>query len=135
MPVISLTTRIRAPIDRCFDLARNVEIHLRSTAKTNEKAVSGVTRGLIGFNDEVTWEARHLGIKQRLTVRVTAFARPSHFQDVMVRGAFKRMVHDHTFVEVLSGTVPIISETPWYAAPLRALITITFSRRIRASQP
>jgi ligand-binding SRPBCC domain-containing protein len=56
------------------------------------------------MSDEVTWEARHLGIRQRLTVRVTAFDRPSHFQDVIVRGAFKRMVHDHTFVELPSGT-------------------------------
>jgi ligand-binding SRPBCC domain-containing protein len=63
-----------------------------------------VTTGLIGLNDEVTWEARHLGIKQRLTVRITAFERPSYFQDVMVRGAFKRMIHDHSFVEAPSRT-------------------------------
>lgn len=37
MPIVGLITHMRAPIDRCFDLARSVEIHLRSTEKTSEK--------------------------------------------------------------------------------------------------
>jgi ligand-binding SRPBCC domain-containing protein len=57
------------------------------------------------MGDEVTWEARHFGIRQRLTVRVTAFDRPKHFQDIMVSGAFKRMVHDHEFAEHPAGTL------------------------------
>jgi ligand-binding SRPBCC domain-containing protein len=97
MPVISLTTHIRAPIEDCFDLARDVEIHLRSTAKTHEKIVGGMMRGLIGLHEEVTWEATHLGIRQRLTSRITIFNRPYHFRDSMVRGAFKRFDHDHFF--------------------------------------
>ena len=104
MAIIELSTSIGATRERVFDLALNIDAHQKSTEKTQERAVAGVTTGLIGMNDEVTWEARHLGIKQRLTVRVTAFDRPSHFQDVMVRGAFKRMVHDHTFVEAPFGT-------------------------------
>lgn len=48
---------MRAPIDRCFDLARSIEIHLRSTEKTREKVVGRTTNGLLGLNDEVTWEA------------------------------------------------------------------------------
>jgi ligand-binding SRPBCC domain-containing protein len=104
MAVIQLTTLIGAPRERVFDLARSIDAHQKSTERTRERAIAGVTTGLIGMNDEVTWEARHLGIRQRLTVRVTAFDRPSHFQDVIVRGAFKRMVHDHTFVELPPGT-------------------------------
>jgi len=67
--------------------------------------VAGVTSGLIGMDDEVTWEARHFGVRQRLTVRVTAFDRPKHFQDIMISGAFKRMVHDHEFAEHPTGTL------------------------------
>jgi ligand-binding SRPBCC domain-containing protein len=104
MAVIHLSTSIGAPRERVFDLARSIDAHRKSTEKTQERAVAGVTTGLIGMNDEVTWEARHFGIKQRLTVRITAFDRPSHFQDAMVNGAFKRMVHDHSFVEASSGT-------------------------------
>ena len=104
MPVIQLSTLISAPRERVFDLARNIDAHQDSTEGTSERAIAGVTRGLIGLNDEVTWEARHLGLRQRLTVRVTEFNRPQHFQDIMVAGAFKGMKHDHEFLEHPTGT-------------------------------
>ncbi len=105
MPVIELTTAIRAPRERVFDLARNIEAHRDSTGGTKERAVAGVTSGLLAMGDEVTWEARHFGVRQRLTVRVTAFDRPQRLQDMMISGAFKRMVHDHEFAEGPIGTV------------------------------
>ena len=104
MPVIELSTVIRAPRERVFDLARSIDAHQDSTGGTEERAVAGVTRGLIGMNDEVTWEARHFGVRQRLTVRVTAFDRPRHFRDIMISGAFKSMVHDHEFADHPAGT-------------------------------
>ena len=104
MPVIQLSTLISAPRERVFDLARSIDAHQDSTEGTSERAIAGVTRGLIGLNDEVTWEARHLGLKQRLTVRVTEFNYPQHFQDIMVAGAFKSMKHDHEFLEHPTGT-------------------------------
>jgi len=105
MPIIELSTVIRAPRERVFDLARSIDAHQDSTAGTEERAVAGVTRGLIGMDEEVTWEARHFGVRQRLTVRVTAFERPSHFQDIMISGAFSSMAHDHTFEEHPEGTL------------------------------
>ena len=104
MPVIQLSTLISAPRERVFDLARSIDAHQDSTEGTSERAIAGVTRGLIGLNDEVTWEARHLGLKQRLTVRVTEFNYPQHFQDIMVAGAFKSMKHDHEFLELPTDT-------------------------------
>jgi len=104
MPVIELSTLISAPRERVFDLARSIDAHQDSAEGTGERAVAGVTTGLIGLNDEVTWEARHLGLRQRLTVRVTEFHRPQHFQDIMVAGAFKSMKHDHEFLEHPTGT-------------------------------
>ena len=97
MPVIELTTLIRAPIERVFDLARSLDLHMESTARTGERAVAGVTTGLFGPGQEVTWHARHLGVWQHLTSRMTAFERPRHFRDSMVRGAFARFDHDHYF--------------------------------------
>ncbi|MGC2618320.1 MAG: SRPBCC family protein [Acidobacteriaceae bacterium] len=92
-------TIIRAPIGRCFDLSRSIELHMRSTVRTGEVAVAGVTSGLIGLGAEVTWRARHFGVTQTMTVRITAFDSPHHFQDRMVRGAFRFFKHDHWFVE------------------------------------
>ena len=98
MPVIDLSTSISAPPQICFDLARDIDLHVRSTPGTNERAVRGITSGLIGLGQEVTWEATHFGIRQRLTSRITAFDRPRHFRDSLVRGAFRRFDHDHFFL-------------------------------------
>ena len=59
MATIRLETLIPAPIERCFDLARDIDLHVRSTAHTREVAVAGVRTGLIGPGDEVTWEGIH----------------------------------------------------------------------------
>jgi ligand-binding SRPBCC domain-containing protein len=100
MPRIELMTDIMAPLERCFDLARSIDAHIRSTASTGEQAVAGVTTGLMHLGDEVTWEARHLGVRQRLTSRITAYDRPYHFRDSQVRGVFARFDHDHYFASL-----------------------------------
>jgi ligand-binding SRPBCC domain-containing protein len=107
MAIIQLSTQIAAPPERVFDLARSIDAHQQSAEGTRERAIAGVTQGLIGMGDEVTWEAQHFGIKQRLTVRVTEFERPSRFQDIMISGAFKSMKHDHEFTKQPSGTLMV----------------------------
>jgi ligand-binding SRPBCC domain-containing protein len=107
MTIIELKTPIAAPPERVFDLARSIDAHQHSTESTRERAVAGVTKGLIGMGEQVTWEARHLGVKQRLTARVTQFDRPRRFQDVMVDGAFKSMNHDHEFIAQPPGTLMV----------------------------
>jgi len=104
MPVIVLRTRVAAPPSRCFDLARDVDLHQRSTAASRERAVAGVTSGLLGRGDVVTWEATHFGVRQRLTSRITEFDPPNRFVDEMVRGAFARFRHEHQFLSVPDGT-------------------------------
>ena len=105
LPVITLETWIKAPIERCFDLSRNIDLHMHSTAHTREVAIAGVTSGLIGPDEQVTWEATHFGVRQRLTSRITAYNRPSHFRDSLVDGAFRRFDHDHFFEEVSGATL------------------------------
>src|SRR5688572_16497057 len=105
MAIIELTTEIDAPISRVFDLARSIDLHTNSTSMTGERAVSGVTSGLIGAGEEVTWRARHFGVWQSLTVRVEVFEPPTHFSDRMLRGAFQRMEHHHYFAPSSQGTI------------------------------
>ena len=116
MPRIELTLHVAAPPDRCFDLARSVEAHVHSTASTGERVVGGTTAGLLRLGDEVTWRARHFGFAQDLTSRITAFERPLHFRDSMVRGAFARFDHDHYFTAVDGGT--LLRDVFDYRAPL-----------------
>lgn len=104
MPVLRLETLIRATPEVCFDLSRSVDVHLQSTVETEERAVAGVTSGMMELGDEVTWEAVHLGFRQRLTTRITEMDRPHRFVDVMVRGAFARMHHLHEFHRTEDGT-------------------------------
>ena len=85
---IECETLIGAPPERCFDLS----------------AVAGVTSGLLGEGDIVTWEAHHLGRRRRLTVRISAYDRPRFFRDEQVRGPFRRLAHDHLFEPVDGGT-------------------------------
>ncbi len=107
MPIIHLETFIRAPVEICFDLSRDVDVHTASTSITNERAIAGVTHGMMQLGDEVTWEATHLCVRQRLTSRITAFERPRMFTDEMQSGAFKRLCHTHTFESRDGGTLMI----------------------------
>ncbi|HEY9137594.1 MAG TPA: SRPBCC family protein [Terriglobus sp.] len=100
MVELHVQTHIAAPIERCFDLARSIELHLLGTQATGEQAIGGVTSGLIGEGQSVRWRAKHFGIWQQLESRITAYDRPAFFQDTMVKGAFRFMQHDHIFQRV-----------------------------------
>ncbi len=96
MSLIRLETKINAPIEACFDLSRSIDLHLDSTKGTGETAVAGVTSGLIGMNEEVTWRAHHVWW-QELTSKITQYDRPIYFRDTMQKGFFKYFEHDHFF--------------------------------------
>ncbi len=98
MPIIEIQTEINAPIERCFDLSRSIDLHQISTKHTKEEAIDGVTSGLIKLNESVTWRAKHFGISQTLTSKISEFDSPNYFVDEMVKGAFKSFRHEHRFV-------------------------------------
>ena len=98
MPTIVIETRIAAPLERVFDLARDVDAHVESSAFTGERAVApGRTSGLLDLGDLLTFEGRHLGVRQRLTVRITEMEPPRRFVDEGVRGALRELRHVHEF--------------------------------------
>lgn len=107
MPRIELKTEIKAKKEIVFDLSRSIDLHKISTEHTNEEAIEGKISGLIGANEWVTWRARHFGIYQNLTSKITKFERPDFFVDEMVKGAFKSFRHEHHFKESEGFTVMI----------------------------
>ena len=113
---------VRAPIERCFDLARSVEAHLAGNVHSGEAAVAaaGVTTGLLGLGDQVTWRARHFGIRWSLTSEISAMRRPLSFQVVMIRGPFRFMRQDH-FFRALPGGQTELRNVYSFAAPLGLL--------------
>jgi len=122
MQTIELEIHINAPLERCFDAARDLDLHMESLAHTNERAVAGRTSGLIEGGEEVTWRGRHFGVTQHFTSRITRFERPHHFRDEMLKGAFRSFVHDHSFVPDGAGTK--MTDLLVFSAPLGLLGTI-----------
>ena len=103
MPNIHLTTFIAAPIERVFDLSRSIDLHKKSFVNTQEQAVGGITMGLIGMDETVTWKAKHLLKTRYLKMRIAAMDRPNSFTDEMVTGDFKSMKHQHHFKKIENG--------------------------------
>jgi ligand-binding SRPBCC domain-containing protein len=112
-------TVIQAPVERCFDLARSVEVHLAGNIHWGEQAVAagGVTSGLIEPGQRVTWRAKHFGVWQTLTSEITAMDRPRFFQDTMIAGIFRFMNHDHAF-RPLGADLTEMEDVFRFAAPV-----------------
>lgn len=122
MPRIELSTTIAAPISRCYDLSRSIDLHQISTEHTNEKAIAGVTSGLIGLNESVTWQAKHLGVTQQFTSLITELTSPVYFVDEMQKGIFKHFRHEHHFEQNMGRTT--MKDVLIYTSPLGLLGTL-----------
>jgi ligand-binding SRPBCC domain-containing protein len=107
MPLYEHKQFINAPIEVCFNVARDVGVHTQTALKTKGKAVGGVTNGLLKEADSVTWEFVHFGIKQKVTSRVIFMDKPYSFVVKMVRGPFRFFIYIHQFIEEEEGTAII----------------------------
>ncbi len=122
MPTITLATEIHAPIGLCFDQCRDLEVHTQTVAHTRERLVGDKTGGMAEPGDVLTFEATHLGVRQRLTSLITEFERPTLFADEALSGAFQSLRHVHTFTEVPGGT--LMRDTLTWTSPLGVLGTL-----------
>ena len=116
MTTINLITKINAPKQIVFDLARNIDVHQNSASKTNEKAITGTTNGLINLNETVTWKGKHFGFYLTHTSKITEMDLYDYFVDEMIKGNFKSFKHEHSFIEKNGKTVMIdnlMYETPF----------------------
>jgi len=122
MPVIQLTTFIKAPVERVFDLGRSIDLHKISTSHSNEEAIAGITTGLINVKETVTWQAHHLFKKRIFTSIISEMKRPQHFCDEMTRGDFIFFNHNHYFDALNGGT--IMSDIIKFKSPYGIIGTI-----------
>ena len=119
MPHINLQTLIHAPAAVCFDAARSIDLHVSAPSPLKHKAIAGITSGLIGLGEEVTWEGSFFGIRQRMTSKIVALDAPRTFTDEMQRGPFKRWRHTHRFEPIGDGT--LVSDHIEFASPFGPL--------------
>jgi len=107
MPLIHVTTFIKAPVERVFDLSRNIQLHKESMKQHREEAVAGTRFGLIEKDETVTWKAKHLFKTRILRIKITEMQKPLRFVDEQSRGSFKEMKHEHFFKSCDNGTIMI----------------------------
>src|SRR5215831_19326037 len=107
MPNIHLTTFIAAPVERVFDLSRNIDLHKQSMTKHKEEAIAGTRFGLIEKDETVTWKAKHLFKTRILRSKITEMKKPTVFIDEQAKGDFKMLKHEHHFKAVENGTIMI----------------------------
>lgn len=107
MPTIHITTFIEAPVERVFDLSRNIDLHKESMKNFKEEAVAGTRFGLIEKEEMVTWKARHFFKTRMLRVKITEMVKPLRFTDEQSEGSFKLMKHEHHFKACENGTIMI----------------------------
>ena len=115
MTTLRLQTLLPTSPERAFDLALDLEEHARSAAATGERVVSTTAEGPMKLGDEVTFEACHLGLRWKLTARITLHAPPHAFVDEQTRGPFRAMRHEHRFEPHAQGTM--MTDLFTFAAP------------------
>jgi ligand-binding SRPBCC domain-containing protein len=123
MPHLKLITKINAPVEVCFNLARSIDLHKQSMLHTNEQAIAGTTNGLIGLNETVTWRAKHFGVTMEMTSKITDLRYATSFTDEQVKGPFKLLKHLHTFQQMQGYT--LMTDYFEFASPLGILGKLT----------
>ncbi|MER6576131.1 SRPBCC family protein [Nonomuraea sp. NPDC001023] len=110
-------TLVFAPPDVLFDTSLSVETHTASMAGSSERAVAGVTTGLLGLGDQVTWQARHFGLTWRMTSTISAWERPGYFVDEQVSGPFRHWRHEHRFEAAPHAGATLMTDVVDFSAP------------------
>ena len=95
-----IDTTVEASLETCFDLARSLSAHVESTSQTGERILERPDYDLLQLGDVVTFEARHFGIRQKLTSKIAELDFPNSFRDEMLEGAFTSFTHDHQFTVI-----------------------------------
>ena len=120
MQRIQLETKIAAPPERCFLLSLNIDLEMESTDPIRDVAIAGITHGIIGRGETVTWRGRHFGLMLTHQSLISVYDCPHHFQDIMLRGMFKSYEHDHYFEATNDGNT-IMRDVLHFTAPLGPL--------------
>ena len=107
MDSIHLTTFIKAPVERVFDLCRNTTVYKKALEGRNESLSASAVGILVNAGDTITLSAKHLGKTRVTTARVLEMNIPEKFVEEQVKGDLKSFRHEHHFKSVENGTLVI----------------------------
>ncbi|WP_144792968.1 SRPBCC family protein [Microbacterium paludicola] len=122
MASFTIERMIRAEPDAVFEAALDPALHVESMERYNETMVEGPAGGVFAEGSTVTWQARHFGIRFRLTSVVFDIERPAGFSDRQVAGPFAAFRHDHAFLPHPEGT--IMRDTVTFRSPFGPIGTL-----------
>lgn len=130
MPSFTLERVIPAPPEDVFDVSLDVGLHLASQRSHGERVASGRTSGRLEESEQITWSARHFGLRFRMTSLVFDVERPRRFRDRQVRGPFGSFLHTHEFEPLDGGTLmrdTIDFRSPF--GPIGRMVDVSVMRR------
>lgn len=113
MAQIILSIDINAPLHAVFDLARDAAFHVETARQSGERIVAGRKVGLFELGDSVTFEGKHLGVRQRLSAQIVEMNAPHDFTDEMTRGVFQSLRHQHRFEPLKNGQTRMTDILIW----------------------
>ncbi len=99
MPSLSIDVEIDAPIERCFDLIRSVDVHLDTGRVIQATVIDGRKTGLSELGDSTTWTANFFGARFKMTTVIKSMDYPKYCSDEMVKSLFNSFTHSYTLKE------------------------------------
>ena len=118
MTTIETTTVVSAPIEVIFRMSFSIDLELAAAKDYGIRAIGGVTSGIIGAGQRVTWEVKQFGLRVTHTTEITGVEEPSYFQDSMIQGLFGSFQHDH-FFRLLSTVQTEMRDEMRFSMPVR----------------
>lgn len=107
MTSIHLTTFIKAPVERVFDLCRNTTLYKKALEGRSETISASAAGILASAGDTITISAKHFGKTRIVTSRVIEMNIPEKFVEEQIKGDLKSFRHEHHFKPVENGTLVI----------------------------
>jgi ligand-binding SRPBCC domain-containing protein len=107
MGAIHLTTFVEAPIERVFDLTRNLAVFKYVFNSRKEKLTSRAGANLLTKGETVSIVAKHLGKERLSTLKLTTLERPTFILEEQVKGDLILYRHEHHFKSIDNGTIVI----------------------------
>ncbi len=127
---IEFNTPIKAPVERCFDMARSIDFHKISLGPLKEEAVAGFTSGLINQHEHVLMKSKLWGFQFSTELKITKFNPPFFLSYDIADSNFESIIHDYYFYDISNETVMV---NHFYYKPklgiLGELLNVLFLRR------
>ena len=97
MPVIEIKTIIPAPVEHCFNAARNLDVLMRFLKWFRVQLVGAKRHGLFEPGENLEFQIDLVLFKLSFTSHLSAFDPPTLFTDVHDLFFLKRSSHTHRF--------------------------------------